>query len=122
MAKRKLYATSLTAREISFDCPIAKNDENPYSFKIKNTVVKRDIDEDHMERIKSPKLSDLNDQDVHIFCFIEIDGVKDTWLKDMQILNGYKFQDVIEVASDGTFTLKDGAVVQRVGESLVFHV
>lgn len=107
MAK-KLFATSNVAPEISFD--LEKELKNA-KFKVLNTIVKRDVGEETMQRIKSPKATDLADKAVHVFCVIEIDGVDDLWMKDMQLLNKGGFQNVIDVKADGTFTVKDGASI-----------
>ena len=119
MAKRKFYATTAVAKDTVFN--LSDEFQNK-QFSIVNTSVKRDVGEESLVKIPSPSAKDLEDPTVRVFAMIDIQDVEEMWVKDMAVLNKYGFQDVIDRNADGSFTLKDGAVISHVGDTVTFAI
>ena len=117
MAK-KLFATTLVAKDVTFNA-----EEFEWSnFKVINTSVKRYSDDEEPVKIKVPTKADLEDKAVRVFAMLDIDNAEANLVKDMAVLNKHGFLDVIDMAADGSFKIKDGAQIRNIGDTLEFRV
>ena len=119
MAKRKFYATTAVAKDTTFNLEVEFQNKQ---FSVINTSVKRDVGDEKLEKIKSPTSKDLEDPTVRVFAMLDIEDVEEMWVTDMAVLNKYGFQDVIDRKADGSFTLKDGAVISNIGDTVSFAI
>ena len=117
MAKRKFYATTQVAKEVSFGFV---NEVANAAFKVINVTVKS-YKGDEPEKIKTPSAEQLSDEDTRVFVMFRVEGHTTNIVMDMAILNKYGFLNVIDIAADNSFTVHDGATVSYTGETLEFN-
>ena len=118
MAKRKFYATTQVAKEVSFGFV---NEVANATFKVMNVTVKS-YKGDEPEKLTNPTAEQLTDEDTRVFVMFHVEGHMTNIVMDMAILNKYGFLDVIDIASDNSFTVKDGAIVSFTGNTLQFSL
>jgi hypothetical protein len=123
MAKRKFFATTVVGKAVNIDNDVEFG-ESP--FKVRNVSVKSYDEEGNPTKIKEPTAEQLANEDIRVFMMLDVQNVDDLLIVDMAVANrpidGVSFQDVINRAADGSFTLKDGACIARVGKTFVFSL
>jgi len=118
MAK-KMFATSVVGKAINVD-NVEEFSASP--FKVRGTSVKSYDDEGNATKIANPTAADLANPDIRNFMTVDVEDVDDLLVIEVAVANRYGFQNVIDREDDGSFTVKDGAMIARVGRTIEFSI
>ncbi len=117
MAKRILLYSDRKAKTVG----VTMEECEKSSFKVLRTVTRYDDGSDSMLKPAKGKSFDPKDENTRIFVILDVENQPELLIREIGMLNNEGFDQVIDVVGN-TFSLKDGATVSCIGNTLSFRI